>query len=309
MKKIFNFAIIALTACAAAVGCSLMEQDVTFLQNDEIQFTTNIRAYNTKADEAVATGFVNGDEVGIIAFEPINVTNVKYTVTGNKLSSETPVHWAQGQTDSTIFAAYFPYDPKFSILDNSYAFSVKEDQSIPENYRLSDFLVASGSGRPGQSVKLDFYHYFSRVDISLAGELKGKVTGVSFSGVATSYGIAYGNAGEQNATIKAGRIASTEGTDAELWSLILVPQEVAPTLLVATSDGKTLSYDLGKKMDFQSGKRYQAVLSLGDDGTLDAESVRWTVLFIFYDFSFFHYIFGFIKKSAMKFLQLFISIW
>ena len=272
MKKIFSIAIIALAAFTAAVSCSsLMEKDIDFAKDNEVKFTTNIRAFNTKGN--VMEGFKDGDEVGIIAGEPIKAMNVKYSVSGNKLTSETPIHWVEGQTTESVFTAYFPYIPGLNIYED-FTFSVKEDQSDPENYRLSDFLVAEEYGRPGESVNLNFYHFMSRVDISLAGELEGKVASVSFSHVASSRHNAGDVLEEQTSTIKAARLAASgEGESGTVWSLILVPQEAAPVLEVTTTTGETLSYNLGRKISFESGKRYEAVLSIGESGSLDAEFV------------------------------------
>ena len=272
MKKIFTLAIIALAALATASSCSsLMEKDVDFAKDNEVRFSTNISAFNTKAD--LAAGFRDGDEVGVIAMEPVNAMNVKYAVSGKKLTSDHPIHWLEGQTAQTEFMAYFPYMEGLNIYSEDFTLSVKEDQSIAENYRLSDFLVADAEGRPGEAVHLEFHHYFSRIDFSLDGELDGKVASVSLSGVASSLS-AREEALQQNATIKAGRIeASEDGAAGAGWSLIIVPQEASPVLEVTTTDGQTLSYSLGKKMTFASGKRYQAVLKLGEDGSLDAEFV------------------------------------
>ena len=273
MKKIFTLAIIALAALATASSCSsLMEKDIDFVKDNEVQFSSNIRAFETKAD--MAAGFRNGDLVGIIAGEPINAMNVQYAVSGSKLTSDHPIHWMEGQTEASRFTAYFPYMPDLNIYADNYSLSVKEDQSDAENYRLSDFIVAEGSGRPGETVKLEFYHYFCRIDISLGAAFEGKVSSVALSGVASSLP----NSGEmaplQNSTVKAGRIAASSGSGSGSdWSLIIVPQEASPVLMVTTTDGQTLSYNLGKKMRFQSGKRYQAELSLGGEDSPDAELV------------------------------------
>ena len=272
MKKIFSTAIIALAAFATLVSCSsLMEKDIDFAQDNEVKFTTDVRAFNTKAD--IIAGFKDGDQVGIIAGEPINAMNVNYTVSGNSLTSETPIHWAEGQTAESEFIAYFPYIQGFNTYD-AMTFSVKEDQSDPENYRLSDFLVADEDGRPGESVKLTFYHFFSRVDISLDEELEGKVASVSFANVASSMSNRGDAVAEQTSTIKAIRLASSgAGESGTVWSLILVPQEASPVLVVTTTAGETLSYNLGKKTAFESGKRYEATLSLGEGGSLAADFV------------------------------------
>ena len=90
MKKIYSIIALALTFASCS---SLMEKDVTPAGQNAVRFTTNIGAFATKA---TADAFENGDQVGIIANEPINVDNVLYTFSGNTLTSSTPICWLEG---------------------------------------------------------------------------------------------------------------------------------------------------------------------------------------------------------------------
>ncbi len=265
MKKIYS--IIAL-ALAFASCSSLMEKDVTPAGQNAVRFTTNIGAFATKA---TADAFENGDQVGIIANEPINVDNVLYTVSGNTLTSSTPICWLEGQEAETRFFAYYPYDKEFSMLNEyQYVLKVETDQSTHEAYSRSDFLVAEGAAKPGEPVNLEFRHFFSRIDVALPSQMLSSVSSVGISGVSSSYVIGTGEQSEP-VTITAAQITSASGEKA--FSAIIIPQKANPSLVITKTDGSVQTFSLGKTMYFEQGKRYQAQLSVKDDGSLEAEFV------------------------------------
>ena len=269
MKKIFTLAISVAVAALASVSCSsLMEKDINPGGN-EVQFKTNISSFATKADQSL-NGFQSGDAVGVIAMEPILKLNVKYTADGNKLVSDSPICWLEGQDRETEFMAYYPYDPEFNYLtEYSYSISVKTDQSTPENYHASDFLTAWGYANPGETVKLEFTHLLSRVDLAVSGELAQKIVSVSLCGVGATYNVGNDGVGEPT-SIKAAEITSG---NKKFWSVIIVPQVANPTLEIVTSDGAKKTVALNKEVRFESGKRYQAELRLTSEGSLEAEFV------------------------------------
>lgn len=265
MKKIYS--IIAL-ALAFASCSSLMEKDVTPAGQNAVRFTTNIGAFATKA---TADAFENGDQVGIIANEPINVDNVLYTVSGNTLTSSTPICWLEGQEAETRFFAYYPYDKEFSMLNEyQYVLKVETDQRTHEAYTRSDFLVGQGAAKPGEPVNLEFQHFFSRIDVTLPSQILSSVASVGISGVSASYVIGTGEQSEP-VTITAAQITSASGEKA--FSAIIIPQMANPSLVITKTDGSVQTFSLGKTMYFEQGKRYQAQLSLKDDGSLEAEFV------------------------------------
>ena len=269
MKKIFTLAISVAVAAMASVSCSsLMEKDINPGGN-QVQFKTNISSFTTKADQSL-NGFQSGDAIGVLAMEPIQRLNVKYTADGNKLVSDSPICWLDGQQENTEFMAYYPYDPDFNYLtEYSYNISVKTDQSVPENYHASDFLTAEGRAYPGETVKFEFTHLLSRVDLAVGGELAQKIVSVSLCGVGATYNVG-GEGVSEPTSIKAAEITSG---NKKFWSVIIVPQVATPTLEIVTSDGAKKTVSLNKEVDFQSGKRYQAELSLKADGSLEAEFV------------------------------------
>ncbi len=265
MKKIYS--IIAL-ALAFASCSSLMEKDVTPAGQNAVRFTTNIGAFATKA---TADAFENGDQVGIIANEPINVDNVLYTFSGNTLTSSTPICWLEGQEAETRFFAYYPYDKEFSMLNEyQYVLKVEKDQRTHEAYTRSDFLVGEGAAKPGEPVNLEFQHFFSRIDVTLPSQILSSVASVGISEVSTSYVIGTGEQSEPE-TVTAAQITSASGEKA--YSAIIVPQAANPSLVITKTDGSVQTFSLGKTMYFEQGKRYQAQLSLKDDGSLEVEFV------------------------------------
>lgn len=263
MKKIYSIVALALVAASCS---SLMEKDINPVNPAVVQFTSNIGAFTTKA---TADGFETGDQVGIIAMDPINVDNVLYTFSGNTLTSSTPIHWLENQQEGTYFFAYYPYDEEMSIYtDYKYELKVATDQRSHEAYSRSDFLVAQTRAMPGEKVDLEFEHFMSRVDISLPESLVSDVASVALSGVYTSM--------VDGEPFNEAAVTAAELTDAsgeKFYSAIIVPQETAPSLVITKTDGSVLSYPVGKIVNFEYGKRYYAQLSIKDDGSLEAEFV------------------------------------
>lgn len=265
MKKIYSIIALALVAASCS---SLMEKDVTGVNPDVVQFTTNIGAFTTKVTDA---GFENGDQVGIIADQPINVDNALYTISGNTLTSSTPIRWLEGQEKGSYFYAYYPYDKEFSMANEyAYVLKVEADQRTHEAYSRSDFLVADSYAEPGEKVNLQFEHFFSRIDVTLPAQLLQGVASVGLSGVSTSYEVGSEKLSEPE-TVTAAEITKASGEKA--FSAIIVPQEASPSLVITKTDGSVLTLSLNKKIEFERGKRYQAQLSLKDDGSLEAEFV------------------------------------
>ena len=270
MKNMKKYLYIAIAAIFAAGCSSLMEE-----RNEnprEVRFTTNLSSFVTKTVNPDA-GFVNGDAFTVCALEPFVVDNVKYTFSGNAITSETPICWPEDLQEEAYFGAFYPYTPDFSILaEDSFTISVKTDQTTQENYHASDWLVATAEAMPGETVNLEFYHFLTRVDITIDGELESAVTSVSLGGVANSFNVYQEVYSEERVPIKAGEILLADGTKA--WSCIVIPEEnVKPVLNVTFADGTVKSYPVNNAINLESTTRYHAKLTLKPDGSLEAEFV------------------------------------
>ena len=270
MKNMKKYLYIAIAAILAAGCSSLMEQRNE--SPNEVRFSTNISSFATKSINPDA-GFANGDAISVFAIEPFVVDNVKYTVDGNTLKSDTPIYWPEDLTEEAYFGAIYPYKPDMSLVDYSgLVFSVKTDQSTQENYHASDMLLAENEAKPGEVVDLEFHHFFTRVDITIDGELEKGISSVSLGGVSNSIDMnKYEIVGEK-VPIKAGQILLADGTKA--WSCIVVPErKVTPELIITFTDGTSATYPVSKAVDLQEGCRYRASLSLSEDGSLKAEFI------------------------------------
>jgi|GEM_PF-3597756 len=271
MKNMKKYLYIAIAAILAAGCSSLMEQGNE--SPNEVRFSTNISSFVTKGVNP-DSGFENGDALSIFALEPFIVDNVKYTVVnGNTLKSDTPICWPEDITEEAYFGAIYPYKPDMSIVEESgLVFSVMTDQSTQENYRASDMLLAEAEAMPGETVNLEFRHYFTRVDITIDGELEKSIASVSLGGVANSIDLEKYEIVTERVPIKTGEIILADGTKA--WSCIVIPEsKVVPELIITFTDGTTSTYPVSKTVDLDSGCRYRATLSLNQDGSLKAEFV------------------------------------
>ena len=270
MKNMKKYLYIAIAAIFAAGCSSLMEE-----RNEnprEVRFTTNLSSFVTKTVNPDA-GFVNGDALTVCAIEPFVVDNVKYTFSGNAITSETPICWPEDLQEEAYFGAFYPYAPDFSVLaQDSFTISVKTDQTTQENYHASDWLVATAEAMPGETVNLEFYHFLTRVDITIDGEFESAVTSVSLGGVANSFNVYNEVYSEERVPIKTGEILLADGTKA--WSCIVIPEEnVKPVLNVTFADGTVKSYPVNNAINLESTTRYHAKLTLKPDGSLEAEFV------------------------------------
>jgi len=269
MKQYFKIALASLAVFAFA-GCSSLMEDENMSNSNEVRFTANLAQFETKA--FTEPYFEAGDAFGIIAMEPLNVTNAKYTYDGKNLTSDTPICWPEGYDKEIYFASYYPYDPEFSMLNEyGYTIRVKTDQSTYENYRASDFLVADIDARPGETVELEYEHFLSRIDVSIPSEYEGKVASVAVSGVYAEINVGSESKGDP-VSIKAGELALKDGST--VWSVIVIPAgAVRPDIELSFKDGSTQRVSVTRSMDLQDGKRYHAVISANEDGSLVAEFV------------------------------------
>jgi len=270
MKQYFKIAIAAMAALALA-GCSSLMEDENGTNDNEVKFTTNLSRFETKA--FTESGFTSGDAIGIVVMEPLYVDNIKYVYNGNTLTSDNPIYWPKDYEGNIYFGAYYPYDPELSLTrEQEYVVKVKKDQSTLENYRASDFVIANSEAKPGQTVHLEFEHALSRMDVSVSEDLKGKVASLSVGGVHAEYSTWNEAAVGDSVSIKAGELMLSDGST--VWSVIVVPEEKArPEIEIVFHDGTTRRVQVNKGIDFESGMRYQAVISTKEDGSLEAEFV------------------------------------
>ena len=265
MKKLFA---IVFAAIFAASCSSLMEKEAVIPADSalEVRFRCGYGRFETKSLRV--EGFKDGDTFGIFAYEPLNVTNALYTAQDGRISSNTPIHWLKGQEVPTAFFATCPYIPGLNFIDNS-SVSVKADQSTEADYNASDFQKSELVSVPAfDSVYVDMSHRFARIDFELSKGLAAEVVSLSVDGIGLSYDLSDGSVSNPG-SVKAGHVVDDEGV--ELWSVILPPQKVNPTLTMLCSDGGTKTAALKEEFSFEGGYRYLARVSVREEGDLEIE--------------------------------------
>ncbi|MBR6457428.1 MAG: fimbrillin family protein [Bacteroidales bacterium] len=265
MKKI----LLVISAALLAASCSsVMEKEAGVSAGSPLEVRFRISGAQFETKSASAWGFADGDTFGIFAEEPLDVTNALYTVNNGILSSRAPIHWLKDQTEPTAFFATHPYVEGLNFIDNS-SVSVQQDQSTEENYRASDFQMSESTLIPAfDSVSVVMSHRFARLDFELSKALAAKVRSISVDGIALTMDLASGTVSNPG-SVKAGRVQDDEG--GELWSVILPPQKVNPTLTMTCEDGTTRTAGLKEDYSFEAGCRYFARVSVREDGVLDIE--------------------------------------
>lgn len=258
MKRFFLFvstALLVLTSCN--------QQDLGLqISGKAVDFQANIGSYSVRATD---TGFENGDQLAIYAKAPISSGVRKYVYSNGSLTSDNPIIWNEGQTQSTEFWLYYPYKTDMTADMNGYEFTVNADQTTHQLYTQSDLMIASTSAAPGNVVRFNANHALSKVHIYINNLSDKTIKDVYFSGV-------YGKctiSGQQTApsgtrgTIKACPVSGADSTLS--WIMILPAQTSQPELIVTTYSGEQITYTLPSSFDFKAGYQANARVTLSNN--------------------------------------------
>ena len=170
-KTIFAFAVLA-----ALASCS---NEHVISQPDEvatpIRIKANVGAVATKAATDVQnTQFDNGEKVNVYIFEnkgdkpneEYTYGEVEYTADGSgNLNTTTTQYYPANGHGIDVIGVY----PTTVTMSTNQKFSVNEDQSSPDKYKMSDLMFASVSNHTKKygDVKLDFKHQLSKIIVKL----------------------------------------------------------------------------------------------------------------------------------------------
>lgn len=248
MKK---YLLVLFAAALTLAGCQKHEN--AFPQgNREVRFTTSLDRYSVKATD---TAFENGDQVGIFAGRPINVNNVKASVSGTSLKPDTPIYWDEADNGVVSFYAYYPYA---AGATKSYNFSVATNQSSISEYKKSDLMVASAMSAPSENaVALNFKHALSKVVINVDNQMAGvTVSKMEFRNVAASATVDLQTGAVSGVSTDLKSIVVNSNGNA--YQLLIVPQTAQPEILVTLSNGGTMLYKMDAAFTFGAGKKATA---------------------------------------------------
>lgn len=256
-----------LTALAAAVlmaGCSKSDTG-----------TPCVKIAPTIQTRVTGLHFDTGDRIGlsIAKGSETYVQNVLMTYDGMAFTAS-GLLWYNDSNEKSTLTAYYPYAEQGMPAE----FSVAPDQT--PGGTPSDLLVAVKKDVTPSSapVGMLFYHVMSQLTVIITNNSDAPVTGVTVGGLVPTAVVDFT---VPSAAVKSGvataDVKTFEVTADAAYRAILVPQEAALTVTVATGDGKSRSKTLSSAR-LESGKRYDmsvVVTNIDIDVKLSGEVVDW----------------------------------
>lgn len=281
MKNFINYLLLAVimivsTACSKDLTISSEPDDPNEFAPVQLRLTGNIM-YMTPDTRVDDEGFEDGDGIGVyvstgsLKGSGNKVNNVKYTYKAANSEIVAPeggeIYWDNDNTAYNIYA-YYPYANQ-ADGPKEVGYSVKDDQSGPENYYNSDFLRAYAESikKSSKPVELTFNHLMSKILLTITPDdtfeedkfedatKVVKIGNVPYTGIINlAEGTAAGNATKKK-TITA--LAGENNT----FSAIVFPQNATDVKFSIEIDGKSYSATL-PSASFTSGKVYSYSLSV-----------------------------------------------
>lgn len=276
MRKIYMIAALAFMASS----CSQSDGPAVPGSSDEVNFKVEYASQS----RATASGFENGDVMGVFMTQydgesavPLQVSgnyanNVKSTLTAGKWINTPAIYWDEGKFN---VYAYYPYGSVTSV-DNM-LFDISLDQSAAESgtklsgYEASDFLWARREGiSRSESVELSFRHILSSLVINLvkgedySGDLPDDAEVFIHNTVASalidlSTGSVEKNGRDTERTIKACK------TGNQTYKAIIVPQRIENSRPLVEVVTEGVSFLVERKFVFRSGTQHTINVILSDN--------------------------------------------
>lgn len=292
MKMYFKNLIFALAGALAMTACSNeMEEQLaegSGNSGQEVKFTVGIEnlSRTTIAEGSLKTEFVEGDEIGIFAYdgETAVASNVKYTYGGSAWTSDNAIAAQDGVQLS--YYAYYPYSE--SVTDPSAInVTVNSDQAT-NGFSKDDVLTAKNTeaeaGAP--SVSLTFAHAMAMVQVSLMQAATDDANAtVALQSILPETKV---NAKDGSVAAAAGQAVSVAMQKAEgsLTYRAVVPEQTIKAnskLLTVVAGGKTFNVTFSEDVKYEKGKLLQitvkslVALPEGDNVTIGGKAIQgWT---------------------------------
>lgn len=265
MKK----GILFVLAAAFLASCQQEEENGVVSSVDRVTITPII----TRATEV---NFEDQDQIGLsITKEDGTEYTKNELMTFNDGAFAGSLKWYPEGADKSSFVAYYPY----TSAGVPTSFTVHEDQS--DKYGISDFMAASKSEvlPSANSISMVFKHMLTKMVINVTNETHLDISSVVLKGAVPTANIDLATmkvtASESGAAVN---VTTQQVTKNTTYRAIVVPQTVAFTLAVTTSDNKTLTQRLASTTLVQGGQYSVNVRVLSDDiiVTLSGEIENWT---------------------------------
>lgn len=271
-----NFRLLAMaTVAMLAMNSCVKEENLNNGENKgtpvEFEMGVNSVSRTETPDGGFATTFVEGDEVGIFAYngETAVVKNAHYKLNadGKWVAQGTAITAEEGVSYS--YYAYYPYDASITEA-TSVSLTVKGDQTT--GYTGSDALIAKSENVAAgtNTVTLQYTHAFALVQVTLKGDLAAKDATVTLQNVypTAALNIKAGTVGQATGTMGtvAMKACTTNGETAPFNYRAIVPAQnikAGDAILMASSNGKNYKFTYSVDVPYESGKLRQFNVTLG----------------------------------------------
>ena len=252
MKKSLTF----IFAAALLVSCQQEENETTTPSDSRITISPVI----TRATEV---NFETGDKIGDTIIQ-----NGDFVYAENKLMTFNDgvfagdLLWYPEGNDKSQIVAYYPYREG----NTPTSFSVEADQTT--GYGASDLMAASNKDvlPTVNTITMNFKHLLTKLVINVTKEVEANITSIALKGsIPTATLDLAALTVTADANVAATNITAQVVETNKTYRALIVPQTVALTLEVATSDGKTLSQKLTSTTLAQGGQYSVNIRVLPDD--------------------------------------------
>ena len=273
MKKVLFIAAALLMAAACKPETTTTG---TMGTKSEIRFTTNTFAF-TKATESALEA---NDAIRIIAGDPVSASSKATVTSEQKLTLDTPLYWAAGQTKATTFVAMYPDNGNTAT---AYDYDMVAFGDYNYAYQ-STFLTAVKTAAPGETVALNFKHPFAKLLVNVTSQLSGdaiaslQVKDVIVAGALDLVAETVDVTGKEAVTIAAAKV-SADGEPLQ-YAAVVMPQKSQPTLVVTTTQGSVYNFVLGAQFTFAAGTVYTADITV-KNGSGSGDNTGEAVAFSF----------------------------
>ena len=252
MKKSLTF----IFAEANLVSCQQEENETLTPANSRITISPVI----TRATEV---NFETGDKIGVTIIQNddfVYAENKQMTFNDGVFAGD--LLWYPEGNDKSQIVAYYPYREG----NTPTSFSVEADQTT--GYGASDLMAASNKDvlPTVNTITMNFKHLLTKLVINVTKEVEANITSIALKGsIPTATLDLAALTVTADANVAATNITAQVVEANKTYRALIVPQTVALTLEVATSDGKTLSQKLTSTTLAQGGQYSVNIRVLPDD--------------------------------------------
>ena len=252
MKKSLTF----IFAAALLVSCQQEENETLTPANSRITISPVI----TRATEV---NFETGDKIGVTIIQNddfVYAENKQMTFNDGVFAGD--LLWYPEGNDKSQIVAYYPYREG----NTPTSFSVEADQTTGSG--ASDLMAASNKDvlPTANTITMNFKHLLTKLVINVTKEVEANITSIALKGsIPTATLDLAALTVTADANVAATNITAQVVEANKTYRALIVPQTVALTLEVATSDGKTLSQKLTSTTLAQGGQYSVNIRVLPDD--------------------------------------------